>query len=286
MQQFPGYPQPATAAKPTSNHLLLLALASLLCWCVAPVALVLGLLARGEARKQGTPMPSQARLALILGSVGSGLLVLALVVDAVAPLLVAKPVKPSASIAGSASAVSLPAIAPGPSTADTSAGLVRDAAVVEAAHAVAKDHAKLEATMASADAALASHQLGKARRTVDGLSGTFVGLDPTYLVPGEKADAATRDALNTAGRLLSRYEKLRKAVEANEMACFDAAFNVLWDPKNAQKDEDQLYAGVGKRFGLTGSEVQAIFRRNEAEADRRLKARSEAESRAINPKLR
>lgn len=286
MQQFPGYPQPATAAKPNSNHLLLLALASLLCWCVAPVALVLGLLARGEAHRQGTPMPSQARLALILGSVGCGLLVLALVVDAVAPLLVAKPVKPSASVASSASALALPAEPPAPSTVDTSAELVREAAAIEAARAVAKDHAKLGAAMASADAALASHQLGKARRTLNGLSGTFVGLDPTHLAPGDKADAATRDALSTASRLLSRYEELKKAVEASEMACFDAAFNVLWDPKNAQKDEDQLYADVGKRFGLTGPEVQAIYRRNEAEADRRLKARSEAESRALNPKRR
>lgn len=152
--------------------------------------------------------------------------------------------------------------------------------------AAASQLPKLEAAIGSANAALASHQLGKARRALDGLSGTFAPLDPAHLVPGDKADATTRDTLSIAGRLLSRYDELRRAVEANEMACFEAAFNVLWDPKNAQKDEDQLYAGVGKRFGLTGPEVQAIYRRNEAEADRRLKARSEAESRALNPKRR
>jgi hypothetical protein len=70
------------------------------------------------------------------------------------------------------------------------------------------------------------------------------------------------------------------------MLVFDAAFNTLWDPQNAQKDEEQLYANVGKTYGLTGAEVRAIYRRNEAEADRRLKVRSDAESRALNPRRR
>jgi 2-hydroxychromene-2-carboxylate isomerase len=70
------------------------------------------------------------------------------------------------------------------------------------------------------------------------------------------------------------------------LAVFDAAFETLWEPKNAQKDEEQLYAAVGKKHGLTGAEVQAIYRRNETEADRRLKARGEAESRALNSRRR
>jgi hypothetical protein len=65
------------------------------------------------------------------------------------------------------------------------------------------------------------------------------------------------------------------------MEAFDLAFNILWDPKNAQADEDELYTRVGKKYGLTGREVQAIYRSNEAEADRRLKARTAAESRAL-----
>jgi len=140
--------------------------------------------------------------------------------------------------------------------------------------------------MSEADAALAAHQVGKARRTVDGLWSSFVSLDRAYLIPDDNADAAMRDVITTASRLLSRYEQLGKAVEANELVVFDAAFNTLWDPKNAQKDESALYAGVGKKFGLTGTEVQAIYRRNEAEADRRLKARGDAESRVLNPKRR
>jgi hypothetical protein len=158
--------------------------------------------------------------------------------------------------------------------------------VLESARAVTKDRAKLETGMTDADAALAAHQVGKARRAVDGLWGTFVSLDRAYLIPDDNAAPATRDALTTAGRLLSRYDQLQKAVEANELVVFDAAFNTLWNPKNAQKDESELYAGVGKKYGLTGPEVRAIYRRNEAEADRRLKARGEAESRALNPKRR
>jgi hypothetical protein len=137
-----------------------------------------------------------------------------------------------------------------------------------------------------ADAALAAHQVGKVRRTVDGLWSSFVSLDHAYLIPDDNADASAREALTTAGRLLSRYEQLQKAIEANALVVFDAAFNALWAPKNAQKDESALYAGVGEKFGLTGAEVQAIYRRNEAEADRRLKARGDAESRALNPKRR
>jgi len=53
---------------------LWLALASLLCWCLAPISLVLGLLARNGAAKQGSPVPTQARLAIILGSVGTAIL--------------------------------------------------------------------------------------------------------------------------------------------------------------------------------------------------------------------
>ena len=34
------------------------------------------------------------------------------------------------------------------------------------------------------------------------------------------------------------------------MGMTKAAFNTLWDPKNAQKDEDQLYASVAKKYGL------------------------------------
>jgi hypothetical protein len=108
-----------------------------------------------------------------------------------------------------------------------------------------------------------------------------VSLEGADLEPDEKADAETRGALSTASILLSRYQQLR-AVEASEMLVFDAAFNTLWDPKNAQKDEGQLYAHVGNKYGLTGAEVQAIYRRHEDEADRRLKVRSEAESKRLN----
>lgn len=53
-----------------------------------------------------------------------------------------------------------------------------------------------------------------------------------------------------------------------------------------KKNESQLYAGVGKKYDLSGPEVRALYHLNEAEEDRRLKARSEAESRALNPKRR
>lgn len=287
MQQYPGYSQPAPApTKPANNNLLWLAFASLLCWCVAPVSLILGLLARNEAVKQGAPLPKQARLAIILGVVGTGLFAVAAIADAASSLFASKtsaPLTPATITAPPASATPVPS---GPSEEDVRAERAREAAVLESARGVTKDRTKLETAMTDADAELAAHQVGKARRVVDGLWGRFVSLDRAYLIPDDNADPATRDALTTAGRLLSRYEQLQKAIEANELVVFDAVFNTLWDPKNAQKDESQLYAGVGKRYGLTGPEVQAIYRRNEAEADRRLKVRGDAESRALNPKRR
>jgi hypothetical protein len=114
---------------------------------------------------------------------------------------------------------------------------------------------------------LATHQVGAARRTVDGLSGRFASLHGADLEPDQKGDAETRGALSTASNLLSRYQHLRSTVEASEILVFNATFKTLWDPKTAQKDEDQLYASVGKKYDLTGTEAQAIYRRNEAEAD-------------------
>lgn len=42
-----------------------------------------------------------------------------------------------------------------------------------------------------------------------------------------------------------------------------------------------MFASVGKKYGFTGTQVQAIYRRNDAEADRRLKARGDAEGKAL-----
>jgi hypothetical protein len=286
MQQYPGYPQPAPApTKPAHNNLLWLAFASLLCWCVAPISLILGLLARNEAVKQASPVPTHARLAIILGSVGTAILVAAAGTDAATSLF---PPKPTASPSTMPGATVTTAVSAQPSADAEQADRARQAraAAAVAAKEITRDRARLDRSMTTIDAALAAHQVGTARRTVDGLSGRFASLDSADLEPDEKADAETRGALSTASDLLSRYQQLKRAVDASEMLAFDAAFNTLWDPKNAQKDEDQLYANVGKNYGLTGPEVQAIYRRNEAEADRRLKARSEAEARALNPRRR
>jgi hypothetical protein len=58
-------------------------------------------------------------------------------------------------------------------------------------------------------------------------------LDGADLEPDEKADSETRGTLSTASNLLSRYQQLRRAVEASEMLVFDAAFNTRRDPTNA-----------------------------------------------------
>jgi hypothetical protein len=258
MQQYPGYPQPVSApTKPANNNLLWLALASLLCWCLAPISLVLGLLARSEALKRGAPTPGHARLAIILGSIGSGILVVAAVSDAVTALFAPKPAARVATPAvPAASSASTPPTRP--SEEDQRAGRAREAAMIETAKEITKNQTALETSMAAVDAALAAHQIGTARRTVDGLWTKFVSLDRAYLIPDENADAETRAALIGASKLLSRYEQLQKAVDANEMAAFNAAFETLWDAKNAQKDETKLYAEVGRKFGLTGAEMQAI----------------------------
>lgn len=281
MQQYPGYPQPASPPKkPANNNLLWLALASLLCWCLAPISLVLGLLARSEALKRSAPTPGNARLAIILGSIGSGILVVAAASDAVTALFTPKPPAHVATPAvPTASSASTPPTRP--SEEEQRAERAREAAMIETAKETTKNQAALETAMAAVDAALAAHQIGTARRTVDGLWTKFVSLDRAYLIPDENADAETRTALAGASKLLSRYEQLQKSVDANEMAAFNAVFETLWDGKNARKYETRLYAEVGRKFGLTGKEMQAIYRRNEAEADRRLKARASAEAGAL-----
>lgn len=282
MQQYPGYPRPAPApTRPANNNLLWLAFASLLCWCVAPISLILGLLARNEAAKQGSPAPTQARLAIILGSVGTAILVAAAVTDAATSLF---PAKPTAAPGTTPSATLATTVSAQPSADAEQADRARQArtAAAVAAKEITKDRVQLDKSMTAVDAALAAHQVGTARRAVDGLSRTFASIDGADLEPDEKADAETRGAVSTAGNLLSRYQQLKRAVEAAEMQAFDLAFEVLWDPKNSRADEERLYAQVGKKYGLSGAEVQAIYRRHEDEADRRLKARSEAESNRLN----
>lgn len=232
--------------------------------------------------KQGGPVPSQARIAIILGGIGTALLALAVVAEPLTSILKPKSPAPIASPTPATSTVA-PA---GPSEDELRARRARDATTLEGARVVAKEREKLDAAMASAEHALATHQVGKARRGLDGLSPTFVSLDRIALLAVETTDAEARETLKSAGEILSRFAELRRAVEAAEHAVFDSAFETLWEPKNARKDEEQLYAAVGKKYGLTAAEVQAIYRRNEAEADRRLKARGDAESRELNSKRR
>jgi len=154
-------------------------------------------------------------------------------------------------------------------------------AVLASAKATVAKKITLETAMAAVDASLARKQIAAARRTVDGLWSDFVSLDKAFLVPDLGADSTTREALSGAATLLARYEALQKSVAANELVVFGAAFDALWEPKNAGRNEDAVFASVGKKYGFTGAEVQAIYRRNEAEADRRLKARTDAEAKAL-----
>jgi hypothetical protein len=284
MQPDPGFlPPAASASKPASITLFRLAVASILCWAIAPAGLIAGLLSRRDSLRRGEPVKGHAWLAIVLGGIGTAIMLAAYLSDAIPAWLShdrPKPVVASATRPALASA-SPPAAPSGPTEGDQQAMRARAAAAVQTATELLSDKTRLEASMASTDKALAAKQFGTVRRTFDGLWSSLGAVDPTTLVPGDDADAATRATLSAAGLLLDHYQQLRKAVDASEMAVFDVAFNTLWDPKNAQKDEGQLYSSIGKRFGLTGAEVQAIYRRNESEADRRLKVRGDVESLAL-----
>lgn len=179
-------------------------------------------------------MPTQARLAIILGSVGTAILVAAAVTDAATSVF---PAKPTASPSSMPSAIVARAVSAQPSADAEQAVHARQprAAAAVVAKEITKDRVRLEKSTTTVDAALAAHQVGTARRTVDGLSGRFASLDGADLEPDEKADAETRGALSTASNLLAHYQQLRRAVEASEMLVFDAAFNTLWDPKTRRK---------------------------------------------------
>jgi len=73
-------------------------------------------------------------------------------------------------------------------------------------------------------------------------------------------------------------ERIRKEKEAREKAeaakrdaferkVYFHAKEILWAPANANTDEDKLFARAGKKFGLSGSEVQAIYVRQDSKAE-------------------
>jgi hypothetical protein len=171
MQQYPRYPQTAPApTKPANTTLLWLAFASLLCWCVAPISVIWGLLARNEAVKQGSPVPTQARLAIILGSVGTAILVATAVTDAATSLF---PAKPMASPSTMPSATVATAVSAQPSANAEQADRARQARAAPAvvAKEISRERVRLDKSMTTIDAALAAHQVGSARRTVEGFQG-------------------------------------------------------------------------------------------------------------------
>jgi hypothetical protein len=141
-----------------NSNLLWLAFASLLCWCVAPVSLILGLLARNEAVKQGSAVRPQARLAIILGSVGTAILVAAAVTDAATSLF---PATSTASPSSRPSAIVATAVSAQPS-ADAEQAVHARAAAAAVAKEITKDRVRLEKSMTAVDAALAAHQVGAA----------------------------------------------------------------------------------------------------------------------------
>jgi len=287
----PAAPNPSLVPQPNkfARWSLWTGLAGVLCWLPGPAAVVLALLGRDEMRKAPGVYsnPGQAKAGLVLGIAGT----LFLVVSSVGTFLQQSSSAAGTRTAAPTSSTSSTLHAGSPSTASSSgfdvdeenrrADKAHADAVLTAAKATVAKKTMLETAMAAVDASLARKQIAAARRTVDGLWSDFVSLDKASLVPDLGADSATRDALAGAATLLARYEALQKSVAANELVVFDSAFDALWDPKNAGRNEDAVFASVGKKYGFTGPEVQAIYRRNEAEADRRLKARTDAEAKAL-----
>lgn len=280
-----GAANPAPVAQPNkfARWSFWTGLAGILCWVPGPAALILALLGRDEIRKAPTAYSNawQAKAGLWLGIAGSLFLVGSVIGTAIEQSFAKKTAPVVAAVSASSVASSDPAAAARFREEEQRAEQARAAAVLTAARAVIAKKGTLENQLAAVETALAGKQVAQARRIVDGLWSDFVSLDRVYLVPDTDADAATREALAGAAKLLTAYEATQRNVDANEHVVFDAAFDALWNPKNAGRNEDAVFATVGKRYGVTGKEVQAIYRRNEAEADRRLKARSDAEAKAL-----
>jgi uncharacterized membrane protein (UPF0182 family) len=113
---------------------------------------ILGLFARNEAVKQGSPVPTQARLAIILGSFGTAILVAAAVTDAATSLF---PPKPTASRSTTRSATVATSVTTQPSADAEEANRARQAraAAAVAAKEITKNRARLDKSMNTVDAA-------------------------------------------------------------------------------------------------------------------------------------
>jgi len=154
------------------------------------VALAVGLLANSEARRRGEPS-SNAKAAIILGGVGTCLLVVGSVASFIRQHLSQKSPKTPASASVCASAASAP------SEADVLATKGRIDRAVATARQLFMDRDKIDAEFAAVDHAVTAVQLSTARKGLDSLSDRFAGLDPTYLVPEPDADASAREQAPT-----------------------------------------------------------------------------------------
>ena len=82
--QVAGVPQ-SPVVHPTAKWAMWTGVASVLCWLTAPIALGLGLLSNAEIKKDPARFSnaSQAKIGIVIGAIGTGLLVLAMIVGAV-----------------------------------------------------------------------------------------------------------------------------------------------------------------------------------------------------------
>lgn len=218
-------------------------MSALVCWFVAPVVLARGLLGYRAAIRDGRVPEPHAKRAVLFGALGSSLLLLSLVGKAIARWNAPKLVEtPAAALDREAST------SPSTSTAtvvDSEQENARAHAVLEAARKLSAARGELEAKLGAVTNALAGRNLSAARKGIDELDARFVRLDRAYLLPDDRTAPADRDALTSAAGLYTRFEELQKSVEQSETAVFRAAFDALWAPQNAGKEEEQLLASVG-----------------------------------------
>ncbi|HTA92770.1 MAG TPA: DUF4190 domain-containing protein [Polyangiaceae bacterium] len=254
-----------------------LALGSLLCWFLSPIALVFGFIVQKEARRATGSPNANAHAAIIVGGMGSVLLVGALVVGIVskrsAPKLVESPEISVDRAPASASAVQ--------TDAERREEQARTDDALKAARQLFADRAQINTSFQTIDDDLSKRQLSGARKTLDELFERFVGIDPAYLVPADNADPAARDALAATSGMLTRFRQAKTNVESNEFAVFNAAFDLLENSQNSHVNQAQIFSSVGSRFGLSGKEVESIYDRNSAEVARREAAKADAQAQAL-----
>src|SRR6188768_755810 len=148
MQPHPGFPTPAASTpKPASVTLFRLAIASILCWVVAPVGLIAGLLSRRDSLRRSEPVKGHAWLAIVLGGVGTTIMLAAYLAEAIPSWLHHENPKTVAASATAPASAAPPPASSGPTPEAQQVARERAEDSIRHATELNRDKGKLDANM-------------------------------------------------------------------------------------------------------------------------------------------